>query len=215
MINIYVYCEGQTEESFVKYILSPRFTEKGIMLFPIIHRTKEGPAGIFKGGLTDYNKAVKEIKKLCSQHKNEKVTSFIDYYGLDNIPQVNYNGTDKYMLISEIEQRFFNDVGYSNFVPYISLHEFESLLFSSPEEFAYLDSAASSKLERTLSEFNNNPELINNGLETAPSKRIKNEIRNYSKVLDGIAVAKKVSLSKMRMMCKHFDRWISSLEMLQ
>lgn len=212
MINLYVYCEGQTEESFVKNSLIPHFIQKNIILCPIICRTKEGPNGIFKGGLTDYNKAVKEIKRLCNQHPNEKVTSFIDYYGLHNIPQIEYNGTDKYQLILSIEQKFYEDVDCRNFIPYISLHEFESLLFSRPEEFTYLKPTAVSKFKTILSEFNDNPELINNGRETAPSKRILKEIDNYSKVLDGNTIAKRVTLSEIRKKCQHFNRWITYLE---
>ena len=212
MINLYVYCEGQTEESFVKNSLIPHFIQKNIILCPIICRTKEGPNGIFKGGLTDYNKAVKEIKRLCNQHPNEKVTSFIDYYGLHNIPQIEYNGTDKYQLILSIEQKFYEDVDCRNFIPYISLHEFESLLFSRPEEFTYLKPTAVFKFKTILSEFNDNPELINNGRETAPSKRILKEIDNYSKVLDGNTIAKRVTLSEIRKKCQHFNRWITNLE---
>lgn len=212
MINVYVYCEGQTEESFVKNSLAPYFAQKNILLYPIICRTKEGPNGIFKGGLTDYNKAVKEIKRLCVQHPNEKVTSFIDYYGLHNIPRVNYVGTDKYKLILSIEQKFYEDVDSRNFIPYISLHEFESLLFTKPEEFAYLKLSAVSKFQSILSEFNNNPEMINSGIQTAPSKRILKEIDNYSKVLDGNTIAKKLTLSEIRNKCNHFNSWITALE---
>ncbi len=212
MMNLYIYCEGQTEESFVKNSLMSHFIQKNIILYPIICRTKEGPNGIFKGGLTDYNKAVKEIKRLCTQHPNEKVTSFIDYYGLRNIPQVIYNGTDKYQLILSIEQKFYEDVGCKNFIPYISLHEFESLLFSKPIEFAYLKPTAVPKLNQILNEFENNPELINSGKETAPSKRILREIDNYSKVLDGTTIAKKISLLEIRNKCQHFNNWITILE---
>ena len=212
MFNLYIYCEGQTEESFVKNSLMSYFMQKNIILYPIICRTKEGPNGIFKGGITDYNKAVKEIKRLCGQHPNEKVTSFIDYYGLKNIPQVVYTGPDKYKLISDIEKKFYEDVGFSNFIPYISLHEFESLLFTSPEEFSYLKSTAVTKFKTILSEFDNNPELINSGIETAPSKRILKEINNYSKVLDGNTIAKKITLSEIRNKCKHFNEWITILE---
>ena len=92
------------------------------------------------------------------------------------------------------------------------MHEFESLLFSGPEEFSYLKPTAVSKFKTILSEFNNNPELINSGRETAPSKRILKEIDNYSKVLDGNTIAKRVTLSKIRNKCQHFDRWITNLE---
>ncbi len=212
MINIYVYCEGQTEESFVKNSLMSYFMQKNILLYPIICRTKEGPNGIFKGGLTDYNKAVKEIKRLCTQHPNEKVTSFVDYYGLHNIPKINYESKDKYQLILSIEQKFYEDVNSRNFIPYISLHEFESLLFSKPEEFVYLKPSAVLKFQSILSEFDNNPEMINSGIETAPSKRILKEIDNYSKVLDGNTIAKRSTLSEIRSKCKHFNEWITSLE---
>jgi len=215
MVNLYIYCEGQTEESFVKNSLIPHFSQKGIMLYPIICRTKEGPSGIFRGGLTDYNKAVKEIKKLCTQHPNENITSFIDYYGLHNIPQVSYQGTDKYQLILSIEQKFYEDVGCRNFIPYISLHEFESLLFTKPEEFAYLKPTAVAKFKTILSEFNNNPEMINSGRETAPSKRILKEIDNYSKVLDGNTIAKNLTLLEIRNSCKHFNSWITNLENIE
>lgn len=214
MLNVYVYCEGQTEESFVNSCLLAHFFPKNINLVPIICRTKEGPNGIYKGGLTDYNKAVKEIKKLCSGHSNEIVTSFIDYYGLKNIPKVECSPNNKYQTIAAIEQKFLEDVSHSNFVPYLSLHEFESLLFSDPSQFRDLDENAAAVFENTLKEFENNPELINGGQETAPSKRILEEINNYSKIRNGIQIAKNISLQSMRDKCKHFDRWITKLEML-
>ena len=212
MVNLYVYCEGQTEESFVKKVLSSHFLSRNIILFPIIHRTKEGPLGIFKGGITDYNIAVKEIKRLCLQHQNEVVTSFMDYYGLHNIPDVLITSNDKYQLISAIEQRLYNDVGCSNFIPYISLHEFESLLFSNPEEFKYLDSAAVPTLQAVLDQYKGNPEMIDNGPQTAPSKRILNAIASYSKVLDGVVIANNVTFPEIRKKCKHFNEWLERLE---
>lgn len=212
MNNLYIYCEGQTEESFVKSLLVPYFASKKIFVKPIICRTKEGPAGIYRGGITDYNKAVREIKKLCTQHPNEFVTSFIDFYGLDNLPQINYLGTDKYELISQIENQFYSDVSNTNFIPYISLHEFESLLFSNPEEFTYLSNQAANKFKNILNDFNNNPELINCGRETAPSKRIKKEIPTFSKLANGTSIANRITLPIIREKCFHFSQWISKLE---
>lgn len=211
--NIYVYCEGQTEESFVKYILIPYFIPKEIFLNPIICRTKEGPSGIHRGGITSYAKVVKELKKLCQQHPNEKVTSFIDYYGLENIPNVEADTRDIYEKITLIEDRLYEDVGFSNFISHLSLHEFESLLFSNPQEFEYISSRRTiNNLENILNQYNNNPELINNSKETAPSKRILNEIPDYSKVLNGISIATKITLPVMISKCKHFAEWIYKLE---
>lgn len=211
MKRIYVYCEGQTEEAFVKRLLYPYFIAKDIYVIPIICRTKEGPQGIHKGGIVNYNKVVKEVKRYCTQHPNETVTSFIDYYGLNNLPQIVVS-SNKYNLIENLESNFSNDVGCTNFIPYISLHEFESLLFSDPEQFNYLSANAVIKFNEILAEFENNPEFVNNGKDTAPSKRILKEISNYGKILDGNRIAEHISLEGIRTRCCHFSRWIEKLE---
>lgn len=213
MKRIYVYCEGQTEEAFTKRLLYPHFIAKDIYVIPIICRTKEGPQGIHRGGIVDYNKVVKEVKRYCSQHPNEKVTSFIDYYGLNNLPQI-VTSSNKYVLIKNLESTFSNDVGCNNFIPYISLHEFESLLFSDPTQFGYLNTKAVVKFNDILAEFGNNPEFINNGKDTAPSKRILKEIGNYGKILDGNRIAEHISLAGIRQHCHHFSQWITTIENL-
>lgn len=211
MKRIYVYCEGQTEEIFVKRLLYPYFIIKSIELIPIICRTKEGPQGVHKGGIVDYNKVVKEVRRYCVQHPNEKVTSFIDYYGLNNLPEISAV-IDKYTLIENYEVCLKNDVGCRNFIPYISLHEFENLLFSDPAQFSCLKPDAVAKFEEVLTEFDGNPELVNNGKETAPSKRIQREISNYGKIFDGNRIAERISLLGIRQKCHHFSRWIQQLE---
>lgn len=40
MKNVYIYCEGQTEESFVNEILYPYFFNIGVVVSPIICTTK-------------------------------------------------------------------------------------------------------------------------------------------------------------------------------
>ena len=119
MKNLYFYCEGQTEETFVKNILVPYFVTKNIQCFAIVCRTKEGPNGVYRGGITDYQKVVKEIKRYCGEHSNETITSFIDFYGLNNMPTPSLISTDKYTIISEIEKIFYADVNHPNFIPYI------------------------------------------------------------------------------------------------
>lgn len=211
MTRLYFYCEGQTEESFVKHSLAPIFWQKEILVIPIICRTKEGPQGVFKGGLVDYNKAVKEVHRYCTEHPHEAITSFIDYYGLKNLPSLP-DIEDKYELIDKLENQFAQDVNCGNFIPYISLHEFESLLFSNPEEFRYLNEDAVQIFEQVLQDFNGNPELINNGIQTAPSKRILNVISNYGKVLDGNRIANRITLPVLRQKCRHFSEWLDKLE---
>ena len=59
-----------------------------------------------------------------------------------------------------------------------------------------------------------NPELINQGHETAPSKRILKEIPEYDKVTSGVSVAECIGLDTLRQKCAHFDQWLTKLERL-
>lgn len=52
MTRVHVFCEGQTEEVFVREVLTPYFQRMQIWLNPIIIRT--GPQG--KGGVSSYGK---------------------------------------------------------------------------------------------------------------------------------------------------------------
>ena len=60
------------------------------------------------------------------------------------------------------------------------------------------------------------PELIDEGEETAPSKRIIAAIPEYAHVKKSAApmVARYIGLPAMRAKCKHFADWLSRLESL-
>ena len=60
------------------------------------------------------------------------------------------------------------------------------------------------------------PELINDNLETAPSKRIITHIPKYkvNKSSDGPAIAKQIGLPVLREKCPHFGQWLTKLENL-
>ncbi|MCM1257743.1 MAG: DUF4276 family protein [Roseburia sp.] len=57
----------------------------------------------------------------------------------------------------------------------------------------------------------NNPELINNGAETAPSKRILNCISCFDKANSGVDVLGKIGVEKIAENCRHFSDWINRL----
>jgi len=67
-----------------------------------------------------------------------------------------------------------------------------------------------------MSKTYSSPELINDGAETSPSKRIIREIPAYEnlKSTAGPAVAQKIGLITIRQKCPHFDQWIQKLESL-
>jgi len=82
MKNLYIYCEGATEESFINRVLYPYLFNSKICAKPIICTTKRTKTEKFKGGVREYEKIKRELTILCKQHKTEMVTTMFDYYGL-------------------------------------------------------------------------------------------------------------------------------------
>lgn len=78
MTRVYILCEGQTEETFVRDSLKRYFDPLNIWLTPILLRTsREG-----KGGVSGYQKVKTQILRLCKQDASAWVSTFINIYGL-------------------------------------------------------------------------------------------------------------------------------------
>ena len=211
MKYVYIYCEGQTEESFVNDVLYPYFSRMDIYVTPIIHKTKRTPTKAFKGGVSRYAPIKDELIKLC-QDSNCIVTTMFDYYAMpDDTPSIDHQDIDIYKRIDFIENAVNEDIGCKNLLFNLVLHEFEALLFSEPQAFEHI---ASDRVVRQLQAIRNSvdtPEHINNSAATAPSKRIQNVVNGYSKVRQGIIVAKYIGIDKMMSECKHFSAWIDKI----
>ena len=211
MKYVYIYCEGQTEEAFVNDVLYPYFSRMGIYVTPIIHKTKRTPTKAFKGGVSRYAPIKDELIKLC-QDSNCIVTTMFDYYAMpDDTPSIDHQNIDIYKRIDFIENAVNEDIGCKNLLFNLVLHEFEALLFSEPQAFEHI---ANDRVVRQLQAIRNSaetPEHINNSAETAPSKRIQNVVNSYSKVRQGIIVAKYIGIDKMMSECKHFSEWINRI----
>lgn len=99
------------------------------------------------------------------------------------------------------------------FIPYIQLHEFESLLFS---DISVISKNFSKKeadmdaLETTVGEFQN-PEDINTRPDLAPSKRLISAIPSYEKVVYGACLANDIGLERILERCPLFSVWYSRL----
>lgn len=214
MKNVFIYCEGQTEESFVNAVLYPYFANMNIYVIPIIHKTKRTPTKSYKGGVMDYKPIKDELIMLC-KNPNIFVTTMFDYYGMPgNTPSINHTDTNLYNRIEYIENAITNDIGCSNLAFNLVVHEFEGLLFSDTHAFsAIANDKAVDKLQ-AMREEAETPEHINNSVNTAPSKRIESVISNYTKVRQGIIVAKNIGIDKVLSECKHFADWISKIQNL-
>ncbi|CAE15675.1 unnamed protein product [Photorhabdus laumondii subsp. laumondii TTO1] len=210
MIRINVFVEGQTEETFVRDVLAPYFVAQQIYLTPILVQTSTSQ----KGGITSYGKVKYQITRLCRQDPGAFVTTLIDYYGLPtDFPDYNEqqdNAANERVV--KLEQAFANDIGQTNFIPNLLLHEFEALLFCQPEKFAdWLDDNAPISVLQTIKAQFDSPEDINNSPQTAPSKRILAIVPNYHKTLHGPLIAGDIGLDTIRSQCPHFNQWLNKL----
>ena len=103
---------------------------------------------------------------------------------------------------------------FNNYIPYIQLHEFEALAFSSANSFEILfeDNEMNYKGIREVIDSFPNPEDINDSPETAPSKRMQKLIPGYNKVAYGISLIEYTGLSVILQKCPHFREWIEKLK---
>jgi len=100
-------------------------------------------------------------------------------------------------------------------IPYLSLHEYEGLLFSDPDAFAQAlrQPDLAYRFHQVRSDFPT-PEDIDDDPQTAPSKRVIAIYSAYRKVIEGTLAAKAVGVGRMRRECEHFRTWLEKLEAL-
>jgi hypothetical protein len=150
-----------------------------------------------------------------------RFSTMIDLYGLPNdFPgQDAASGvTDPYKRVALIEAAFISDIKDRRFIPYIQLHEFESLLFADPTKLSeyYPEHADEIGPLAEVATAVGNPELIDEGKNSAPSKRIIACIPEYrfAKPTAGPIVAEAIGLPTLRKSCQHFNEWLEKLEAL-
>jgi hypothetical protein len=212
MIRVHIFCEGQTEETFVREVLARHFERLDIFVNPIILNN-----GSRKGGISTYGKVKFQIEKKCKEDPNAWVTTLIDFYGLpSDFPNsaitTGLSSIEKAKLIQQI---FQENIAQPNFIANLMIHEFESFLFSEPEAFKNWcdDPQIVSSLSKIRHDFDS-PEHINDGYITAPSRRILSIFSQYDKVLHGSLVALDIGLDTIRRECLMFNSWVDRIESL-
>ena len=224
---IHILCEGQTEQGFVEEVLRPSLQDKGIkgIKSTLIETNKKKNA---RGGLLSYNHALTDLRllqrtKIDGDFERHIFTTMFDFYALpDDFPGFEKIKTirDPYLKVSNLEKDFADEINDNRFIPYIQLHEFESLLFCGIEYIAELYPGCEKRCKQLTQALQNvgNPELINNSPHTAPSKRIIKAIEgdnkthyNYNKPTTGKIVTGKIGIDMLREKCKHFNEWIEKL----
>jgi hypothetical protein len=224
MGKVLILVEGQTEEKFVKKLLGPHLQAFGVYLVVILLTTKRVKNGAnFKGGIISYAKIKQNLYQLFHDSSAQAVTTLFDYYGLPNdFPGLkSIQKLDCYQQAEHVEAAFKEDINESRLIPYLQLHEFEGLLFSSPVTIATpFEEEKTGKYRQLVKALQNirqdfrTPEEINNRPETCPHRRLKQLIPSYRKVFHGVIIASKIGLEKIREECPHFNHWVTQLESL-
>lgn len=225
MVRLHVFAEGQTEQTYADTVLKPHLALHDVQMSkPILiaHAKKKGR--VHRGGGRNYLPMKNDIKRFFKQHRKPDVfvTTMIDLYaihsdfpGLEDAKKLRHSPEER---VKCLECHFAADIDNPRFIPYIQLHEFEALLFTDPRSFAYYYDACQrqiASLEDIAAKYST-PEMINDGQHSAPSKQIIKQFPEYerSKAVDGPQLAESIGLSNIRAQCKHFDAWVSRLEML-
>jgi hypothetical protein len=210
MKRLYIVVEGQTEEEFVKSILAPHLLEQGIFcVTPVaIHRGRGA-----RGGMVSYEPLKGDILRLLRDGDAPIVSTLIDFFRCPDTPgkEVWNKASNHQQEVELREQEIGRDIGGRHFIPYIQLHEFEALLFSSDVGFKKeLSPKEAGKLSKIVEDYPN-PEEINSSPEGAPSKRILAVVSYYDKVFHGNLIAGAIGIKVILERCPRFRAWVERL----
>lgn len=222
--QLHILCEGPTEVAFAGKVLAPYLQAYSIYVKPVSLCTSKKKGAY--GGVTNYAKIVNDLQPILAGIRNSAnethiVTTMLDLYGIPtDIPgyEEALRHQNPYDKVSCIEQAFADNIDNRFFIPYIQLHEFEALLFADISKLAIAYPEAQQEIEKLKGETDKvgdgNPELINHGVNTAPSKRIIKCLANkynYDKVRSGTSVTSQITLPYIIGRCTHFREWVERI----
>lgn len=211
MKRLYIIVEGQTEQEFVNSMIAPYMQQHGVYtVTPLLIRTSKTG----RGGFVNYEHLKNDAKKLLSSKKSDFIVStFVDFFRIPEVPQKERweKKATHIEQVEEMEQCIAEDINDSRFIPYIQLHEFEALLFSSNKGFEAFFSENNAKDTQHIIDTFNNPEDINTTPTGAPSKRLLEIKDNYDKVIEGNLIALEVGINDILVKCPRFRAWIEKL----
>ncbi|MGA2439685.1 MAG: DUF4276 family protein [Tepidisphaeraceae bacterium] len=225
MRELYVFCEGPTEQGFCNQVLAPHlFPQCNGRIHTIRVANSKSRGVVSRGGIRAYLPLKRDIQNTLKSRHEAAVffTSLIDLYGLPtDFPGktncVRDPGNPSAYAVA-LETAFCADINDVRFTPYLQLHEFETMLFSDPDAFRISFDGCDLAIEslKQIAASFSSVEHIDDGVETAPSKQIISVLRAYEglKVSAGPDIAEFIGLAAIRAKCPHVDQWLSQLENL-
>jgi hypothetical protein len=226
MIRLYMYVEGQTEQQYAETVLRDHLAKRGVFVAgAILAATRRRHGVIRRGGGRHFLPMRNELERLFRQHRGPDVrfTTMFDLYALYS----DFPGTDAaskqkhipYERVKTLEQAFATEMNDGRLLPYIQVHEFETILYCNLDAFEIHYASCRRQIEELGKEAGaqlDTPELIDDGQNSAPSKRIATQFPDYpdAKPEAPLAIATMIDLSVIRSKCPHFNEWLTALEQL-
>lgn len=209
MTRLAIIVEGRTERRFVNAILVDHLRNHGVETTPILI----GSAAGHRGGNVSVDRLAGHLAQV--RWNFDAVSSLVDFYGFRR-------KTDA--TVAELEEKIERAVatkggaagGHRVVLPYVQKYEFEALLFSDVTPFGELGDAPDGVVAalRSVRDRFETPEDIDDGRETAPSKRIRAAMPRFNKARQGHTVAGRIGLARIRAECPRFNAWVRRLEAL-
>ena len=223
MARLYVFAEGQTEQTFADTVLKPHLARFGVyMNKPVLiaHARRKGI--VHRGGGRKYLAMKNDIERFLKQDQAADAffTTMIDLYALhEGFPgrdEADKLRNDPQKRVLALESAWAADIADRRFIPFLQLHEYEAYLFTDITQLQLFypnEGARIGNLQLIADNFAT-PELIDDGQHTAPSKRIIAEFPDYegAKATIGPQVGELIGLAAIRAKCPHFDQWLTRLE---
>ncbi len=217
--DLYIVAEGATEQMFLDRVLAPYWASRGIFV-KATQISKKGQ----KGGDVKFSRAQRDVVNFLKQRSNTLVATFVDYYGVKEWPGLEsargLNNPSPMQLADTLNSASLAEIvkighglgAAERYIPFVAVHEFESLLFSDVDILASAIDVDRDEIQSVV-DAAGSPEGINNSPSTAPSKRLEAWTDGcYGKVADGVTIAGNIGIDKMRSACPNFERWMKSVE---
>lgn len=215
MKRVLILVEGQTEEVFVRDVLTPHLAPFGVHPTQVLLKTKRTASGSFKGGVTSAEQVIGDVRRLLGDTGAAAITTMIDYYGLpDDFPGMDARPPhDAYARVACVEAAFAAVFDAPHFVPHLVLHEYEAWIFSAPHacDWVFDDPSLCHQLSG-IAATAGGAEQINETPENAPSKRLTRAFPGYKKTFHGPMAVGAIGIPALRQACPHADAWLSKLE---
>lgn len=117
-----------------------------------------------------------------------------------------------YDRVQHVENCLASTISDPRFVPHLILHELETWAFAAAEQLGWLFSGSNlTKLLLKDVRDAGGPELVNDGPNTAPSKRLARYCVGYSKTNDGPLAIADLGIEGLAAQCPHFATWLGIL----